>query len=536
MKKLFLVICLVLSGIASVSAQKINYEVPPLSHKLDSMCREVVELRSVNQEKAYLRFAKIALIIQNKKDDLLAVGDYFSRNKVYPCDSLCAEKAYELDANDINVLRFRASILEKGKNYSMASQVYDMVLEKDSDDVGVLYQLGRINIKSNPLASMQAFRRVTKLDPNNWSAWRNLGDLYFRDNNNVKAIDCYDRYYELCSKDSLEASSCANYLLAMFSQSRFDSVARLAEEFRPLDPNAIVFKRMRFFGLVPLYPNRPDYEEATAEIETAMKYIADHEYHDSLYINLDFQNASTFFELQGDMPKAVSYLEQSVARDSSVVDNYKRLAALYRRNSRFDEAIQAFATYVDKKGAGVSTNDRLILMQTFLDAAKQDSIDADLKAKYLTDGLAICDDAIAKAPNAYLLHIQRANFVVVRGDGRNLNEESASSFVRAVELMQAAENSDDDPEIRRSMFNASLRLALYYIQRGQELDKNGKNEEAAADYAQSWKYDNIAYAIDPTHGTVKQIYDVLKDEYGPKTKPAKTAKTTKKTTSRRSYR
>ena len=525
MKKRFSILVLCVWSAMLLSAQ-IRYEVPPLSQPLDSMCREVAALRADSPEKAYLKFAKIAMLVQNRRDDLIAVGDFFRRNGVHPCDSLCAERVYAIAANDLDALKFRAVVLEDAKSYALAAQMYDMILERDSDNVSVLYQSGRINKKDNPAAATQYFLRAVALDSAYWQAWGHLGDLYAADNDNERAIECYDHYYAHNPKEDLDLSSCANYLSALFIGQRSDSVARIAGELLPLAPRYLHLRRMRFLGLMGTYDSNTASEPQKADIREAMRYVVDGEYPDSDYINLDYRFVSGFYEGEGQIPEAVAYMERAIARDTTLADNYKTLADLYRRNNRYDESLASFAAYMEKKGEGVSTNDRLILMQTYLDAALQDSLDAETKERYIADGLTICNDAIGKAPKAWQLYRARANFFVARRGDNNLDEAAAADYVRTVELLQALDAADREKNYDNVMFNLALRLSLYYIKRGQEFDNAGLSEQAALEYADCWKYNQIAYAISPTHSVTSQIHDILKADFAPK--PTRKGRTTRR--------
>lgn len=490
MKKLFISLAIALTGVINAVAQT-NYEVPELSPDLAATCQSIVDLQIDDPDKANVQFTKLMRKIRNKKNDLLAVGHFFVENKILPCANQCARTLYEIAPEDINGLMFSAEVSMLRKSYGEAGQKYDIVLAIDSTYVPALKRRAFVYKNVNPYVAIEDYEHILRLDPENLDAYRNLGDIYFKTGENEKAVENYGIYYAKTPKAELDVRSCENYVMALFALAQFEKVTQLSAEFEKLDDKDIIFKRMRFFGLVPTYSARTDIEQAAAEVKEAMKYITEEQYADSFYINLDYLNASNFCKFENEIPAAISYMKKAIERDPGKVDNYRELSTLYRRNNQYDEAISTYETYMAKKGEdNLNLGDRMTLAQNFFFAAQQDAIAPEVKQKYIADGDAICLSTIEKEPKAYQAYIYRGRFNCLKRGDNNLDETSAADYVKAMELMQAAEN----PEYS-FMQDVSLRLAIYYYMR--EDMENAK------------KYVGILHEVNPDHAVGKQLYEAL---------------------------
>lgn len=528
MKKLFIAFCLLWIGLAPSSAQ-ITYEVPALSPQLDSMCREVVDLRVSNPQKAYLKFAKIAMLIQNRKDDLIAVGDYFRRNKVYPCDSLCAERAYAIAANDIDALKFRAAMVEGGGNLPVAAQMYEILLGEDSLNVDLLYKRGFLNKNSNEFVAEADFLHVVELDPQHYEAWRNLGDLYAGKpslQDDEKAINSYTEYYKRCPKDSLKAYACAKLLDLTFidaanaeeaeMSAKFEALGHLADELSSvLGKDNIYLKRVRMLSLLQTYRDRLDAEQAVAEVKDAIKYVEDKAYNDSIYKPFDYINVSTFYGNERDYPKAIAYMQQAIACDSTQIGLYLNLSTLYRRNNQYDEAIAAYKTYAKGKGEDkLDTSDDYRLMQLYFFAARDAELSSDVKDKYIADGDEICQSVINKYPDFYMAYIYKAWFhgikVGINPLNGELDEEAAVYYAKALDIMQ---EKNADPDAMKSYI---LPLLIYH--QGVAAAASDANDSSRSEkeiWAETWKYAEWYHKIDSTNASVEKLYEALKPLYAP---------------------
>ncbi|MCH5181185.1 MAG: tetratricopeptide repeat protein [Prevotellaceae bacterium] len=490
MKKLFLSLAVALFGTLGAMAQT-NYEVPELSPDLAAACQSIIDLQLDDPEKANNQFARLMRKIRNKRNDLLAVGHFFVENKVLPCANQCARTLYEIAPEDIDGLMFSAEVNMLRKSYGEAGQKYDIVLSIDSTYVPALKRRAFIYKNVNPFVAVEDYEHILRLDPADIDAYRNLGDIYFKTDENEKAVANYDIYYAKTPKAELDVRSCENYVMALFALAQFDRVAQLSSEFAKLDEKDVIFKRMLFFGLVPTYSARTDIEQATAEVRAAMKYITEQQYADSVYINLDYLNASNFCKFENEIPEAINYMKKAIERDPAKVDNYRELSTLYRRNNQYDEAISTYELYMSKKGEdNLNLGDRMTLAQNLFFAAQQDDIAPELKEKYIAEGDAICLATLEKEPKAYQAYIYRGRFNCLKRGDNNLDAESAEDYAKAMEIMQAAEN----PEYS-FMQDVSLRLAIYYYM----------NE----DMENAKKYVGILHEVNPDHSVGKQLYEAL---------------------------
>ena len=219
-----------------------------------------------------------------------------------------------------------------------------------------------------------------------------------------------------------------------------------------------------------------------------MKYIADKEYNDSLYLYLDYAYAAELKKELGDVPAAIGYYEQALKVDSTKLQGYTELAKLYRRDKRFDDAISTYGKFVKLAGDKVKLSDLLGYGQMYMYASQQDSLPMDQKMKYIEGGDAVFQQVLKEEPTAYQAMLFRARINII--DGSNPEDKPTELYKEALKMMEGRENTE------AARFEACRYLAF----RGIKLDLLDEARQ----------YTNIMLELNPDNGQTKTFDSYLK--------------------------
>ena len=478
---------MMLIGAANVSAQK-GYEVPPMDEGLTELANEVVEFQLSDPDKANKSFMKLLRKIRNKKEDLLSVGQFFLDKNNYAGANMCSKRLYELAPDYIPGLMFSGEVCMLRKDYGGAGQRYDEVLLQDSTNIPALKRNAFVYKNVNPHVAVEMLQRIKRLEPNNYEANKELGDIAYNMSEYKDAVAAYADYYKAAPKDGLDIRSCENYLMSLYSVQDIDKVANLVGELEPLSPKNLMIRRMKFFSAVDKARNSINYEADMAKAGEAMKYLTEKEYNDSLYLYLDYAYAADLKKELGEIPAAIGFFEQALAKDSSKLQGYTELAKLYRRNKQFDEAIATYGKFIKLADKKVKLSDLLGYGQMYMYASQQDSLPLEEKMKYINAGDSVFQTVLVKEPDAYQAMLFRARINII--DGSNPEEKPTELYKEALKMMEGRDN------INSAKFEACRYLAF----RGIKLD--------LLDEART--YTNIMLELNPNNGQTKTFDTYLK--------------------------
>lgn len=491
MKKTFfrsmVLAAMLLVGAGSVHAQE-GYEVPPMEEELKELANEVVDLQFSDPDKANKTFMKLMRKIRNDKEELLSVGSYFLEKNNYAGANQCSKRLYELAPDYIPGLMFSGEVCMLRKDYGGAGQRYDEVLAQDSTNIPALKRNAFVYKNVNPHVAVEMLQRIKRLEPNNFDADKELGDIAYNMSEYKEAVAAYNDYYGKAPKDQLNLRSCENYLMSLFSMQQIDKVAKIVAEVEPLAPNNMMFKRMKFFSSVESARNSINYEADMAKVADDMKYISDKEFADSAYLYLDYAYAADYKKEMNDYPAAISYYELALRTDSTKLKGYTELAKLYRMNKEFDKAIATYGKFVKLAKDDLKLSDLLGYGQMYMHASQQDSLPLEEKMKYIAKGDSVFQEVLQKEPTAYQAMLFRARINII--DGSSPEDKPTELYREALKMMEGREN------VNGAKFEACRYLAF----RGIKLDLLDEARE----------FTNIMLEIKPNDSQTKTFDTYLK--------------------------
>lgn len=442
---------LLLVGIGAPKAQaQTSYEVPPLNPEYQTMADQIIELNLDDPEGANKVFSKLIKKISKSKEDLVSVGTYFLQNNNYPAANQCATKLYDLSTEYIPGLMFMGEVCMKRKDWGGAGQKFDEVLLIDSTYVPAIKRNAFVYKNVNPHVAIEMLERIKRIEPENYEADKDLGDIAYKQEQYKTAVGHYDAYYSRVPKDTaiIDIRSCENYLMSLYSTTKFEKVAQLAAEMLPLAPNDMMFKRMRFFADIENYEL-----DAAAE---HMAYINDKEYADSLYLYLDYAYAAQYYNLNNDAATAIECYKKALEVDPTKAQGYKELSTLYGQNKQAELGLEAYKKYLELIGDKAELSDRFLLGVQYMKVYQEEGTDPERKQQFFQDADNIFAEVMEQKPDYVTAIIYRAR--LNNTDPTKINEEVKNLYVKVLEV-----TADRPDETMRERFEAARYLFFYAV-------------------------------------------------------------------------
>lgn len=130
---------------------------------------------------AHLNWGKFHLVRSNKD---IAINEFLN--------------AYQLKADDINLLNTLATLLEENNDRNHAMEFYEKISKLDETDKKALEKLADFRESIGDYALQAEYLlKLYKLDKRNSTVVRKLGEAYEKSHNKPNAIECYEKYLEI---------------------------------------------------------------------------------------------------------------------------------------------------------------------------------------------------------------------------------------------------------------------------------------------------------------------------------------------------
>ena len=333
------------AGFNSAQAQTVKgADVPAMQADVQTMADEVMANQLNDPDEANKTFAKLVKKIKNDKEQLVAVGNFFLEKKIYPCANQCAKQAYTIDPQYVPGLMLQAQVCMLRKDWGGAGQKFDEILNIQPDNIEALRLSARVYKFVNPIVAKEALAKILEREPNNLTAYKELGDIAYTADEFKEASAAYKKYFDGTPNPTIDdVHTGENYVISLMNQSDFTTIKDIAEKLLKLAPSDLVLRRMLFYAQVETM----DFEHAKESIA----YLDDKQYPDSAFLYRDYIYAASFAaDGLDDRAKAIEYYKKAFEKDSTKADGYRRMAVLLRSNKQAVEAIPYYKKYLELIG------------------------------------------------------------------------------------------------------------------------------------------------------------------------------------------
>lgn len=478
-------------GTLSAGAQATKgYTVTQMDPQIEQMCNQVIDLQIDDPDQGNKIFQKVLKKVQNNKEQLINVGDFFLGKNVYQVAKMCADRVYKLDATYVPGLMF-GGIVAKAQGFAtgsetffgLAGQKFEEVLALDSLNVPAMRQNVTIYKRINPAAAKVYLDKIIALNPDDYTVEQDLGDIAYDGSSYEEAVTHYANYFKLAPADSIvDAKPAENYCYSLFSLMKFPELKVQAEKWKAKFPDDIVFSRMDFFSDV--------FNNENEKAAQSISYLTDPKWPATAHTYYDYNVATTYYMAVDDYANAEKYVLLAMKADSSRVDEWHRLATCYTQQNKYDDAIKAYNKYFSLLPEGPTADNYFNLGLVYLYANTEEGVTPEQKAANIAAGAEAFKKAYDKDNTMYKALYRRAQMLIT--DTSKAEEAPKDAFV---DLLNATSKASEEEDVS-AFNNTAYRYVIFYYY-------SNKDFATAKSYTEKWLQE------DPENETAKQFKQVL---------------------------
>lgn len=426
-------------------------EAEAMSPEIEALAQQTIELNMTDPDAANKVFSKLINKAKKNKEQCVAAGKFFVDQRIYPCAKQLAQQAYTLDATYVPGLKLSAAVALLRRDYSTAGTKIEEILLQDENNLEAIRLSARIYKYVNPYMAVEQLEKILTLDPSNWNAYKELGDIAYEMDEFKKATEHYEKYFANTPAAELSILAGEQYCNSLIATNQWEALAKVVDVCEPLKDDDVVFKRARFYSDIETYKESRTHE--------SIKYITEKMYGDSTYIYRDYAYAAEYAKNNDDLEGAINYYKKGLEIDEKQLPAYQQIASLYRRLKNIDSALEYYNKYMDLKGDKADLSDERGLLQIYI-AGKNSVSTPEEKLAYSEKGDAIAQRIITEKPDSYQGPFYRAQLWI--HDPQNAEAKPYEYYQTALQLL--GDNADYSSQI----VQAATYCAFYCLKTGDD--------------------------------------------------------------------
>lgn len=483
MKKVFsmLLVAAIATFGSTLKAQDVQVdlsEVEPMTPEVEELAKQTIEMNLTDPDAANKVFAKLLRKVKKDNVQCVAAGKYFVDQRIYPCAKTLAQQAYTLNATYVPALKLSTAVALMRKDYGTAGGKVEEILLQDENNVEALRLAARIYKYVNPFVSEEYLQKILAADPNNWNAYKELGDVAYSQDEYKKACENYATYFKNTPNAEWNILSAEQYCNSLIATNQWETLAKVADVCEPLKDDDIVFKRARFYSDIETYK--------LSNTENSIKYITEQMYGDSTYIYRDYAYAAEHAKNNDDLEAAIEFYKKGLSIDDKQLPAYQQVASLYRRIKNIDGALEYYNKYMELKGDKVDLADERGLLQIYI-AGKNAATTPEAKMSYVEKGDVIAQRIITEKPDSYQGPLYAAQLWTL--DQSNAEEKPYQYYQQVIQLL------GDNEDYGSYIAQAATYCAFYNLKKG--------------DDAKCVEYCKLVQKYDPENNMAKQFLQII---------------------------
>lgn len=260
------------------------------------------------------------------------------------------QAAEKLQPKNPEVQILQGDVFLENNDGTSAIKYYEKAKSFDPKSPAAALRLGQLWVrarnyqgKDGDKGALEYYREAIELSPNFAPAYRELGDLYALAKRFDDAKENYSKYLQL-SKGNLTAKR--RYAAFMYKTKDYKGALQQLEEIAAVDTGYNINNRLAAY----CYYETKVYDKGLGSIE---KFFAKQP--ENKLLSSDFEYYGKLLSASGKDSLAILKLSEAIAKDSSNVDLYSDVAAIYAKQKKHPEAIAMYQKKIDM-GKGI-TND-----------------------------------------------------------------------------------------------------------------------------------------------------------------------------------
>ena len=296
--------------------------------------------------------------------------------------------AKQVDKKNPDIYIMEGDMLVADKTYGEACGRYEQAIYFDEKCEEAYLKYARIFSQINADVAIERLQHLLEINPLSDIAYRELAEIYYAKGEFDKAKEAYTYFVRNGYSDLKDK---ARYSVILFFSGDSDEALQVAQDVLDRDPQNRVAQRIQMY----VYMEQKNYPAAMGVADQFMKQGGDYLAQDYIYYGRLLTEADQRAE-------AACAYEKALAADSSKIDVYKDLAAIYSKLGDYENAISNSRHFIEKGEDKVQLTDYFMLGQNYYIAGSDTTVVKEQRLKYLTEADSVFGYVAEKAPQSYL--------------------------------------------------------------------------------------------------------------------------------------
>ena len=349
-----------------------------------------------------------------------------------------------------------------------AAGQYELAMTYDPDNIEAYVKYANTYFNVNPDMAIGRLEELLAKRPNSALVQRQLAEMFYKDNQGVKAAEQYGQYIKNPNHFIQDE---VRYVQLLFFGNKYQESYDLATSIvnKPDAPaeNVFYMRRMQLYNLVAL-------EQWVQAAETGRAFFAMAKPAGSVYEVRDYTDFAEALQKAGFPDEAVAAYEKAIELNPKNVDLLRNLSDTYADAKDFEKSAYYYQKVIDS--GAYKANDLYELAVCYYNVAVTTGDEA-VKAGAIANARKYLTDVNEQVPGNVRIVNQMAR-VEKLAEGENTGK-AIPAYNQLLQLLSSKEDKSDYANMFISAYNY---LATYYFNKG--------DKEAAKQYYKNWlEYD-----------------------------------------------
>ena len=444
-----------------------------------------IDLKAGNEKAAEENFKAARKL--TKKDAKLETAIARAYYNVNPTDfakdiTKSINNARKWKAKDPDSYIFEGDTYADKEAWGDAAGQYELAMTYEPDNVEAYVKYANTYFNVNPDMAIGRLEELLAKQPNSALVQRQLAEMFYKDNQGVKAAEQYGQYIKNPNHFIQDE---VRYVQLLFFGNKYkesyDLATSIVNDPSATAENVFYMRRMQLYNLVAL-------EDWVSAADAGKSFFAMAKPQGSVYEVRDYTDYAEALQKSGSPEEAVQAYEKAIELNPKNVELLRNLSDTYAAAKDYEKSAYYYQKVIDSNA--YKANDLYELAVCYYNVAVTTG-DETVKANAIANARKYLADVNEQVPGNVRIVNQMAR-VEKLAEGEN----TGKAIPAYNELLKLLNDKDDKSDYASMFISAYNYLATYYFNKG--------DKDAAKDYYKKW----LEY--DPENEALRNFVDQMK--------------------------
>ena len=444
-----------------------------------------IDLKAGNEKAAEENFKAARKL--TKKDAKLETAIARAYYNVNPTDfakdiTKSINNARKWKAKDPDSYIFEGDTYADKEAWGDAAGQYELAMTYEPDNVEAYVKYANTYFNVNPDMAIGRLEELLAKQPNSALVQRQLAEMFYKDNQGVKAAEQYGQYIKNPNHFIQDE---VRYVQLLFFGNKYkesyDLATSIVNDPSATAENVFYMRRMQLYNLVAI-------EDWVSAADAGKSFFAMAKPQGSVYEVRDYTDYAEALQKSGSPEEAVQAYEKAIELNPKNVELLRNLSDTYAAAKDYEKSAYYYQKVIDSNA--YKANDLYELAVCYYNVAVTTG-DETVKANAIGNARKYLADVNEQVPGNVRIVNQMAR-VEKLAEGEN----TGKAIPAYNELLKLLNDKDDKSDYASMFISAYNYLATYYFNKG--------DKDAAKDYYKKW----LEY--DPENEALRNFVDQMK--------------------------